>query len=92
MTMSRGVLRVLLATVAVGGVLVTYGATRNAVRGAMPKPQCNCNVWQDCDAGSNGWKCTSESGLCDPKIPGCGVPGGCLGYCERSEPDGGQPK
>jgi hypothetical protein len=91
MTISRGVLRVLLATVALGGVVVTYGATRNAISAAVPTPDCNCNVWQDCDSGGRGWKCTSQPDLCTPKS-GCG--GTCRGYCEKGDPDpgGGQPK
>jgi len=81
MTISRAVLRVLLATVAVGGVVVTYGATRNPIRGAFLPPNCNCNVWQDCDPEGRGWECTSAPNLCTPTA-GCG--GECAGYCKKS--------
>jgi hypothetical protein len=93
MTISRGLMRVVLATVAVGGVLVTYGATRNAISAATPTPTCNCNTWRDCDSGSNGWKCTSELNLCTPTTAPTGCGGsGCAGYCEKSDPEGGQPR
>ena len=90
MTIGRGVLRVLLATVAVGGVVVTYGATRNTI-GAMPEiPNCNCNTWQECDS-QGGYKCVNEKDLCQ-KVLGCDQT--CYGYCEKKDPDpgGGQPK
>jgi len=87
MTISRGVLRVLLATVAVGGVVVTYGATRNAIHGAfLMVPDCNCNTYMDCDPGGKGWKCTSEANLCNT-VPGCGTQSQCAGYCERTIPE-----
>jgi hypothetical protein len=83
MTMSRGLMRVLLATLGWTGVLVTYGATKIAMNASAPIPDCNCNVWQDCDAGGMGWKCTSSPNLCEEKVGDCGTKV-CKGYCEKS--------
>lgn len=81
MTMSRGLMRVLLASVAWTGVLVTYGATKTALNASAPIPECNCNTWEDCNP-SGGWKCVSESNLCKAVAEGdCGPQVTCKAYC-----------
>lgn len=86
MTMSRGLMRVLLAAVAWAGVLVTYGATQSVINASVPIPDCNCLTWSECDP-QGGWKCVSEKDLCAPKVvPGkCGGSNNCTGYCEKDD-------
>ena len=86
MTISRGMMRVVLAAIVVGGSVVTVGVSRNTVSAKMV-PACNCDEPGDC--GSGKWKCThGGTDLCSPSAtnPPCPITSGpCRGYCESNE-------